>query len=127
VAGLAVAALACSPAVSARAARPANGAAAHEVLVSGAKWAQGVTVSLHDVLIVPPPAEYDAWRVHVASAAVVRLLTPADRVRHPPAAGWRFEAVGRGETTVTCVPLVPSEKSSSSPNEPHFTLRVTVR
>jgi hypothetical protein len=124
MAGLSLAGLSCSSAASAHAARPAAG---REIRVSGSKWAQGVTVSLHDMLIVPPPAQYAEWRVHVASAAVVRLLTADDRVRHPRADGWRFEAVGRGETTVTCVPLVPSEKSSSAPNEPHFTLRVTVR
>jgi len=65
--------------------------------------------------------------VQIASDAIIRLLTSGDRVRRPGADGWRLEAVDRGHTTVTFIPFVPLGKESSAPNEPHFTLRVTVR
>jgi hypothetical protein len=99
----------------------------HEITISGAKWAQGVTISVHDTLVIPPPASYDQWRVHPANSNIVRLLTKGDRVRRPGSRGWRLEAIGRGTTTVTFVPFVPSGENSSSPNEPKFTLRVTVQ
>jgi hypothetical protein len=128
VAGLAVvtAVLACRSAEVAIAAPAARGDG-RQITVRGALWAQGVTVSPHDVLIVPPPARYDEWRVQIGSDAIVRLLTAADRVRRPGADGWRLEAVARGETTVAFVPFVPFGKESSTPNEPRFTLRVMVR
>jgi hypothetical protein len=121
-----MAVLACRSGDAALAA-PSNHADTREVIVRGPQWAQGVTVSPQDVLIVPPPARYDEWRVQIASDAIVRLLTSGDRVRRPGADGWRLEAVDRGHTTVTFIPFVPLGKESSAPNEPHFTLRVTVR
>jgi hypothetical protein len=128
VAGLAsiIAVLVCGSANGAIAASD-HGATDREIIVRGPQWAQGVTISLHDTVIVPPPARYDEWRVHVASAKVVRLLTSGSRVRRPAAEGWRLEAVGHGETTVAFTPFVPSGEDSSAPNEPHFTLKVTVR
>ena len=99
----------------------------HEITVTGAKWAQGITISVHDILVIPPPASYDQWRVHAANRNILRLLTKGDRVRRPGTRGWRFEAIGRGATTITFVPFVPSGESSSAPNEPKFTLRVTVQ
>jgi len=98
-----------------------------EIIVRGSHWARGITADIHDILIVPPPARYDEWRVRIADDTVVRLVTEGDRVRRPGSDGWRLEAVGRGETTVTFVPFVRSRQQSSEPNEPHFTLRVTVR
>jgi hypothetical protein len=124
VAGLAVAALACSS--TGLAASPTSRPASHEITVNGRNWAQGVTVSLHDILIVAPPARYDEWRVHPSSDDIVRVVN-SDRARRPGAAGWRLEAVGRGRTTVTFVPFVPSGETSSASNEPRFTLRVTVQ
>jgi hypothetical protein len=98
-----------------------------EIVVKGADWANGVTASVHDFVIVTPPAHYDEWRVRVANGDVVRLVTTGDRIRRPGAAGWRFEAVGHGQTNVEFVAIVSSGEKSSVPNEPHFTLRVTVR
>lgn len=126
LAGLAVAVLACSSAAAPAPAGP-KAAAASDVVVTGPDWAQGVRVSLHDTLAVPPPANYEEWRVHAADDAVVRLLTPEDHVRRPGAEGWRFEAVGRGQTVVTFIPIVPAGDRGDRPNEPHFTLKVTVQ
>jgi hypothetical protein len=98
-----------------------------EIVVKGADWANGVTASVHDFVIVAPPARYEEWRVRVANGDVVRLVTAGDLIRRPGAAGWRFEAVGHGQTTVEFVAIVTSGEKSSVPNEPHFTLRVTVR
>lgn len=109
--------------LAARTAHPAS----HLIAVSGSAWAQGVAVSLHDVLLVAPPARYDEWRVHPLGDSVVRCLTAGDRVRRPGAAGWRIEAIGRGTTAVTFVPFVLSGETASAPNEPRFILRVTVR
>jgi hypothetical protein len=108
-------------------AAPTPRTSSHEIVVRGSQWAQGVTVSLNDILIVPPPARYDEWRVRIANDAIVRLLTSGDRLRRPGSEGWRLEAVGRGETTVVFVPFVPFGKESSAPNEPQFTLKVAVR
>jgi hypothetical protein len=124
VAGLAsvIAVLACCAAAAAPTA-PTADASGREIVVRGSAWAQGVIVSRHDILIVPPPAHYDEWRVHIPDDAVVRLLTTGDRVRRPTADGWRLEAVGVGETTVEFVAIVPP----GEPSEPHFTLRVAVK
>ena len=127
VAGLAVviAVLACRSANPTAA--PSAHTATHDIVVHGAQWAKGVTAALRDTLVVPPPGRYDEWRVRVVNPQIVRLITSGDRVRRPGSAGWRLEAVGRGETTVEFVPFVPLGDKSSAPNEPHFTLRVTVR
>jgi hypothetical protein len=107
-------------------AAPTDGAA-RKIVVSGQQWARGVTVSRHDMLIVQPPAHYEEWRVHAAPADVVRLQTTGDRVRRPGTDGWQFEAATRGTAVITFTPFVPSGENSSVPNEPHFTLRVTVQ
>ena len=97
--------------------------ATSDIDVKPSAWTTGVRVSLHQTLRVPPPADYAEWRVQ-ADPKLLKLRTPPDAARRPGTGGWRFAAVGRGETVIKFIPFVPD--SPDDPMQPVFRLKVTI-
>jgi len=94
-----------------------------DLVVAPSAWTNGVRVALHRTIRVAPPADYAEWRVQ-ADGRFVRLLTSREAAHHPGAGGWRFAAVGRGETVVRFIPFVAA--SPDAPMQPVFRLKVTI-
>ncbi len=100
-------------------------AAGDDVVVTQEHWSNGLRVSVGDTFRVPRPIDHEEWDVGYARE-IVRMLTPADRVRRPGPEGWRFEAVARGSTDVTVVGVV-RPGTGGQPNVPKLVLQVVVR
>src|SRR4051812_42204679 len=95
-----------------------------DIVVTTSDWIDGLTLRVGNTIRVPVPVPHDRWTV-VTPGAVLRLLTPPDRVEHPDPDGWRFEAIASGSAAVTFTGFVPP--GSDQPNPPRFVLKVTVQ
>ncbi len=84
---------------------------------------QRVVVHLHQILRVVRPAEFADWQVDYAED-IVKPLDSAQQMRSPDADGWRFEAIGRGETDIVVTPIATSAPHGPAP--PRFSLTVRV-
>lgn len=84
---------------------------------------QQIALRLHQTIRVVRPADFADWQVDYA-ADVLKALDAAQQVRSPGADGWRFEAIGRGETDIVVTPIVAPAPNGASP--PRFTVTVRV-
>ncbi|HZT76588.1 MAG TPA: hypothetical protein VFA27_08010 [Vicinamibacterales bacterium] len=81
---------------------------------------QRVTLRLHQTVRLLRPADFPEWRVDYVGD-VLKPLDTGDAMRSPGAAGWRFEAIGSGETDLTVTPVV----AGGAP-PPRFTVTIRV-
>lgn len=98
---------------------------ADDIVVGNRHWVEGLALRVGQTFRVPRPIELDEWTLAYATD-VLRILTPADRRRRPGPAGWRFEAIARGETDATFTGVVAQTAGGAS-NVPRFTLSVRVQ
>ncbi len=84
---------------------------------------QIVTLRQHQTLRIVRPADFAEWQVDYASD-VLKPLASAEDMRSPGPDGWRFEAIGAGETEVVATPVVASAPNRASPPRFSITIRV---
>jgi hypothetical protein len=111
---------ACRPLVVVPSAQPG------EVAVTPSPAGEVVNVTVGQTVLVRRPADFSEWQVDY-STAVVRALTPPDRMRTPDADGWKLKAIASGETDVTVTPAMKTgvNNRAAPPAPPQF--KVTIR
>lgn len=98
-------------------------AAAAPIPTVGMLTAGTVTVSTGQRIVLPRPADYAQWTV-TYDPAVLEMLTPADEVATPGAAGWRLQAIGTGSTALTATTVFTMPVH---PPPPYWTVTVQVQ
>jgi len=96
-----------------------------EHVITAEQFGRVVTISLRDIFAIRPPVDVEGWQVDFATDILELLNSPETR-RSPGPNGWRFRAVGAGETDVALTER-PSRDSSAPPAPRKFvvTIRVT--
>jgi hypothetical protein len=96
-----------------------------ERVISRADFGGTVIVRRGDTLAVPPPIDTPEWQVDFA-ADILDLLNPPDKRRSPGPEGWRFRAIGVGETDIALTEI-PRRGGGAAPAPRRFvvTIRVT--
>jgi hypothetical protein len=98
-----------------------------DVVVSPEKFGSTIDVRTGQVIAVRRPADADEWSVDYASEVLMPLQSEKEQ-RKPGPQGWRFRAVGAGETDLAFTALqAPCREQVPCPQPPPRRFVITIR
>ena len=96
-----------------------------EMVITAEQFGRVVTISIGQTFVIRRPLDVEEWQVDFATD-ILEVLNSADRRQSPGPEGWRFRAIGIGETDLALTERPP--RNGGAPPPPRrfvVTIRVT--